>query len=177
MGKPAAVIRVSLEAAPILYIIGIRQHDFDTCLQNVKDRFPIRACAFHQGVAAAFLDEPIAKKLQLPDDRSEFSNLYLRLGLQRSRHDTNNQKLLADVDPGATLDDCLNHFLSLRMSSQRKKDQVVPRAQRLQSEVRRRWPDQINVRGLATITVAILAHPQTHFHPPRWPRIGRPWGH
>src|SRR5215469_3532138 len=106
-----------------------------------------------------------------------FSNLYLRLGLQRSRHDTNNQKLLADVDPGATLDHCLNHFLSLRMSSQRKKDQVVPRAQRLQSEVRRRWPDQINVRGLATITVAILAHPQTHFHPPRWPRIGRPWGH
>jgi hypothetical protein len=119
-----------------------------------------------------FTDEPVTKKLQFGDDRSEFPNLDLWLRLQRSGHDACNQKLLADVDTRATLDDCFNHVFSLRMSSQRKKNEVVPRAQRLQSEMRQRWPDQINARGLATTTVAIHAHPQTHFHPPRWPRSG-----
>jgi hypothetical protein len=121
-------------------------------------------------MAAPFTDEPVAKKLQFGDNGSEFPNLGLWLYIQRPGHDANNKKFLADVDTRATLDDCFDHFLSLRTSSQRMKDQVVPRAQRLQSEVRRRWPDQINVRGFATITAAIHAHPQTHFHPPRWPR-------
>jgi hypothetical protein len=127
--EPTAVIGISLVTTPVLDIIGIGQHDFNAVLQNVKDRFPVRTSALHYGMAAPFPDEPIAKKLQFGDDGSEFSNLGLWLGLQRPGHDANNEKLLAYVYTRATLDDCFNHFVSSRASSQRKKDPVVPRAQ------------------------------------------------
>jgi len=79
MGKPTAVIGVGFMASAVLDIIGVGQHDFNTVLQNVKDRFPVRTSALHHGMATAFADEPVAKKLQFGDDGSKFSNLGLGL--------------------------------------------------------------------------------------------------
>jgi hypothetical protein len=46
----------------------------------------VRACAFHHGVAATFLDEPIAKKFQLGDNTtSRLSSKMLKIGFQFTR--------------------------------------------------------------------------------------------
>ena len=79
--QPAAVVGIGLMATPVLDIIGVRQHDFHALLQNVKNWFPVRTSALHHGMTTPFPDEPVTKKLQFGDDRSEFSNLDLWLRL------------------------------------------------------------------------------------------------
>jgi hypothetical protein len=96
------ILTVCFVSLPILYLLGIGQHDHKVILQNVKYRNPVRPCALHDHMGHLLAREPLAQSGHGSLKAQSFTLRFLCRGAcQRAAK----KKTLADVNAGTTFDD------------------------------------------------------------------------
>ena len=108
--QPGGVDGVGLAPRHVLDVAGVDQHHLEVGLQDVVDGLPIHPGGLHGHVGHSQRAQPVREGEQVGRRRAEGGDLFGASAPLVGEAGTNHQLGLADVDPGATLDQLVELF-------------------------------------------------------------------
>src|SRR5215831_20214276 len=98
MSQPLGISSVRLVSLTSLDIFSIGQAHYQTILQNIEHRLPVRTGAFHDDVRTASLHQPSLHRFQIRVEGAELAHFYSRFAFGRTYHQAYRQVALADIN-------------------------------------------------------------------------------
>jgi len=105
IGQPFRIADIGLAAGHGLHMLGVDDEHVELTFQQVIDRPPVDAGAFHHHMRAASLGQPIRQGQQVGCHGSEGSDGLVRLTRRIGNHQASYDRLLVDIQATAALID------------------------------------------------------------------------